>query len=176
MIVTIAVLAILGQGANIIKLASLNDNKVVMTYSSAIMSVFCAAACFFQMKQNQKWLLIMTSIIALTAVYIMTSWIFNNSKPLMFPLYRGESHIGLDHNMPTFGTVFVFGVFSLNTILKSKFLAYLILFVGCMVILGHGLQISVMYLQYMNYPTGTSFNTGLVFMFLGIFQLINKQR
>lgn len=173
-VIVIAITSIIGQGAGIVHLRSFDGTEVTMTFASSILAMMSALIIFIE-NRIKEWLIPMIVVLSLTCLYILSSWYFNNSKPVFFPLFESDSLVSLDGDVPSFGTITAFLLFGLNVCFRNKTISYLISLIGMIAFFGHAIDCEILYWKFTQYPTGVSLNTALVLILLGIYQRINYE-
>lgn len=153
-------------------LTSFGDGKVSMKLATAYLFMFCGFILL-----TRKYKIQLAVITITTAVYVFTSWLFNESKPSFLPIFEdsGATFSLGGGDIPSWMTIICFILFSLDQYFKTKWIKWFLIIQAVVAVLGHFTNIPYLYSYIDGYSTGEAINTSILFFCIGYYSVIRSR-
>lgn len=162
-------LVMFGHYTNNQSLTSFGTEKVTMKFVTAFLFLLSGISLMI----NKKWVSI--SIIV-TCIYVVSSWLINESKPLFLPIFEGVDAIRSIHgDVPSWMTIVTFLLFATAELTEKLSIYKLVGLQAIVAVVGHALDIPFMFNYMEGISTGMAFNTSILFFHLAAYRLVKDK-
>lgn len=170
LLIFVTLLVMYGQVIGNTLLTSFGEEKVTMKFVTAFLFLLSSFSLLLKKK-------VFPVLIITTAVYVFTSWLFNDAKPLFLPIFESKQAIGsLKGDIPSWMTLTSFILFAISELINSKIIYRIIMIQACIAILGHLFQIPFLYYYVEDISTGEAVNTAILFLHLASYRLVDFKK